>query len=283
MLRYNTLTMWDWIVQNKQWVFSGVGIAILGALWWFINKFWPRRETPQAPAPVLTTQAPTTTIAPVITMNPTIHIPMQSPAPEAPKPIPEVAVSVHTVESLGAIRFDYLPILPTERGWTKVYKEDGTAKFGTDHDIDDSLRMEVTQSEFAMDCTVPVHATLANRLIYTAKYNDSGGIGALTMVFAYVEVSTKSGEPRKRLWIKFYFGDNRAFPTPGVWHDLNKELPEHTVHWPAVPLRNGQLKFDIDLHEAVRLAVGAQGWIYKGIYKVRLRGNLSISPIEFAN
>jgi hypothetical protein len=196
-----------------------------------------------------------------------------------PEPDPN---KLRTVESLEAIRFDYLPIPPTQKGWTKAYKEDGIAKFGTDHDIDDSLRMEVTQSEFAMDYTVPVHATLANHLIYTAKYDNSGNIGAATMIFAFVEVSPKSGDPRKRVWFKFYFGDKHAYQTPGAWHEQMKQLPEQTVYWPAATLPKGKLKFDIDLPEAVKLAIGPEGWIYKGIYKIRLRGNLSISPIEFA-
>jgi hypothetical protein len=206
-------------------------------------------------------------------------------------PIPEAKASAvgvtpagsKTIESLEVVRFDYLPVPPTQKGWTKAYKEDGAATFGTDHDIDDSLRMEVTQSEFAMDYTVPVHATLANRLIYTAKYDNSGNIGAATMIFAFVEVSAKSGEPRKRLWIKFYFGDKHAYRSPGNWHDQMKHLPEQTVYWPAMTLAKGKLKFDINLPEAVKLAIGAEGWVYKGIYKIRLRGNLSISPIEFAN
>jgi hypothetical protein len=195
----------------------------------------------------------------------------------------EVApANLQAVESLEAVRFDYLPIPPTEKGWTRAYKSDGVANFGTDHDIDDSLRVEVTQSEFAMDYIVPVHATLANRLKFTAKYNNSENMGTATMVFALVEVSSKNKEQRQRFWIKFYFGEKHAYQTPGGWHDGVKQLPEQTVYWPAVPLQKGQLKFDIDLPEAVRLAVGSQGWVFKGIYKIRLRGNLSISPIEFA-
>jgi hypothetical protein len=104
------------------------------------------------------------------------------------------------------------------------------------------------------------------------------------MVFAFVEVSTRDREQRKRLWIKFYFGDMEAYPTPGkVWFAPKKQLPEQTVHWPARPIQRGRLEFRIDLNEAVRVSLGGQGWIYKGICKVRLRGNLSISPIEFAN
>jgi hypothetical protein len=79
--------MWEWLTQNKQWVFSGAGIAAFGALWWFVTKFLSNREATQAPAPATTTQAPSTTIAPVITMNPTINIPVEPRAPEPPKQI----------------------------------------------------------------------------------------------------------------------------------------------------------------------------------------------------
>jgi hypothetical protein len=95
--------MWDWIVQNKQWVFSGGGIAAFGVLWWIINKFWPKHE---AAAPVTTispviAQAPS--IAPSIVMNPTINIDSRPPEPKVaaspaplattvPKPQPNLRV-----------------------------------------------------------------------------------------------------------------------------------------------------------------------------------------------
>jgi hypothetical protein len=187
-------------------------------------------------------------------------------------------------ETLDTIRFDYLPISPTEKGWTKIYRDDGAARFGTDHDIEGSLRMDVTHSEFAMDYQVPVHATLANRITFTAKYTNSVDIGAVTMIFAFIEVSTKNGEQPKRLWMKINFGKEKsAFQSPGGWQDGKKKLPEQTLYWPAQHLGKGRLKFDVDLPEAVRVALGAEGWIYKAVYKFRLRGNLSISPIEFAS
>jgi hypothetical protein len=202
-----------------------------------------------------------------------------------PAPVPPTAVNqIASATTLEVIRFDYLPASPIDSGWAKAYKPDGIAAFGSDPDIQGSLRMRVTQSEFAMDHIVPVHATLANRLVFTAKYNNSPDPALATMVFAFVEVSTRNGQERKRTWFKFYYGEKGAFQTPGnVWHDPQKQLPEQTVYWPAVVLQKGQLKFDIDLHEAVSLALGAQGWVYKGIYKIRLRGNLSMSPIEFAD
>jgi hypothetical protein len=87
--------MWEWIVQNKEWVFSGAGITVFGVVWWLVTKFWPKREAPasatHAPA---TVQAPSTSIAPAITMSPTINFPIEPRAPEPPKqaasPIPAV-------------------------------------------------------------------------------------------------------------------------------------------------------------------------------------------------
>jgi hypothetical protein len=72
--------MWGWIVQNKEWVFSGAGVTAFGVLWWLLTKFWPKRE-----AAISTVQAPTTSIAPVITN--TINFPIEPRAPEPPKQI----------------------------------------------------------------------------------------------------------------------------------------------------------------------------------------------------
>jgi hypothetical protein len=81
--------MWKWIVQNKEWVFSGAGVTTLAVLWWLVTKFWPKRE-----AAISTTQAPNTNIAPVITMNPTINFPIEPRAPEPPKQVAPPAPAV---------------------------------------------------------------------------------------------------------------------------------------------------------------------------------------------
>src|SRR5271154_2957979 len=80
--------MWTWVVQNKQWVFSGGGIAAFGVLWWIIKKFLPKPEQATAIAPV-TAQA---SIAPSIVMSPTVNFPVAatSPAPEVSKVITSV-------------------------------------------------------------------------------------------------------------------------------------------------------------------------------------------------
>jgi hypothetical protein len=83
--------MWGWIVQNKEWVFSGAGLTALAVLWWLVTKFWPKRE-----AVISTIQAPSTSIAPVITMNPTINFPIEPRAPEPPKQIAPPTAPVST-------------------------------------------------------------------------------------------------------------------------------------------------------------------------------------------
>jgi hypothetical protein len=91
--------MWGWLVQNKQWVFDGSGIAALGVLWWLVKKFWPKGEVQTAP--ITTIQAPS--IAPVITntinfpaaaLTPTPEPPkiVNPPIPAAPKPQPNLCV-----------------------------------------------------------------------------------------------------------------------------------------------------------------------------------------------
>jgi hypothetical protein len=125
--------MWGWIVQNKEWIFSGAGIAALGVLWWLVTKFWPKREaaisTAQAPT---TVQAPSTSIAPVITMNPTINFPIESRAPEppkqiappvpaAPKPRPNLFIEATKIGKI-SLEGDIWTLRPHVPGWERAQR-----------------------------------------------------------------------------------------------------------------------------------------------------------------
>ncbi len=189
-----------------------------------------------------------------------------------------IARRCKAVEALHLIDFDYLPISPLERGWTHAYLPDGAADFNVDTTITGSLRVGVTNSVFAMDHMIPLHATLSNRLEFIAKYTDS------TMIFTGVDVASKDGSQRRRVWIKYYYGEKRADQTwPTVQSNPDKYLPEQTVWLPARVLEGGKLAFEIDFPDVVKLAIGDQGWVYKSIWKVRLRGSLSISPLKLGS
>lgn len=181
------------------------------------------------------------------------------------------------VEALHLITFDYLPASPLEHGWTQPYYKDGVAVFKTDLDIPGSLRMEIMHSVVAINYELPDIARLANTVQFTTKY--AGGTQA--MIFTKVEVGTRDGSMHRRLWIKYYYGERRATKTPdGPEVNPKKLLPESTVWLPA-KLSADTLQFDINLPDAVALAVGEQGWVYKSVWDFRIRGTLSISPVTF--
>src|ERR1700722_8376386 len=74
--------MWSWLLQNKQWVFSGAGLTLLAVRWWIATKLWPKHRQEVATVEVSTAQVNpnvspniSPTFAPVITN--TIHLPEQ--------------------------------------------------------------------------------------------------------------------------------------------------------------------------------------------------------------
>jgi hypothetical protein len=76
--------MWEWLTQNKEWVFSGAGLTALGVVWWvFTRLLGPRRAPTPVPAP-----ANTVTQAPNITVSPTFNLAQGSLSPEPPKQEP---------------------------------------------------------------------------------------------------------------------------------------------------------------------------------------------------
>jgi hypothetical protein len=179
------------------------------------------------------------------------------------------------------IEFDYLPTSPLERDWKQAYKPDATATFSADPEIRGGLRMEVTNSIFAMDHRIPDYATDCDTLMFTAKY--SAEKAKETLIFAGIDVTTKDGAERKRCWFKFYHDRTpKASKTSGdIYYNPATELPEQTIWLPA--LQHDRMIFNINLPEVVKLALGDQGWIYKSIWAVRIRGNLAVSPFAFGH
>jgi hypothetical protein len=186
----------------------------------------------------------------------------------------EYQSDVSVSQSLDEIRFDYLPESPIERKhWVKAYGT-GIPTFKVNPEMR-GLSMEVTGGEFAMDYRVPDHATLCDRLRFTAKYTRDS-----TMIFTGPNVASKDGSQRRTVWIKYYHGDRPPEAAKDVPPRQPTRLPEQTVWINAVVLQGGWMAFDIALPSVVRSALGSQGWVYNSLCKIRLRGCLSISPIS---
>jgi hypothetical protein len=77
--------MWHWITANKEWLFSGAGISILAAGWWFLKKpsLFGASPVPAAPTPSPVQQTNTNSViqSPVINVN----LPLSDPKPEPAK------------------------------------------------------------------------------------------------------------------------------------------------------------------------------------------------------
>jgi hypothetical protein len=57
--------MWTWIAQNKEWVFSGIGVAFLSVLWLLLRRIFSGPPTTNN----------TVTQSPSIVVSPTINVP----------------------------------------------------------------------------------------------------------------------------------------------------------------------------------------------------------------
>jgi hypothetical protein len=139
--------------------------------------------------------------------------------------------------------------------------------------------MKIIKSEVAIHYNVPPHAILADRLEFTAKYTNAKNP---TMIFTRLSVGTQDGSLQRNVDFKFYHGELRAAPTwpnPNPGRPLDKWVPEQTVYLLAQVRPEGKLAFHINLRDAVSLCIGDQGWVFKSIQGIRLRGDLSISPI----
>jgi hypothetical protein len=62
--------MWDWIVKNKEWVFSGAGVAAFTSVWWVAKKLFSPEPRTALAAPMSNSmvQAPAINVAPVFNL-----------------------------------------------------------------------------------------------------------------------------------------------------------------------------------------------------------------------
>jgi hypothetical protein len=127
--------MWDWLVANKQWVFDGFGVAIatvaLSVLIWLIKKFWSNREAAALPS---ITQAPITSVNPVIDFKPTINVGTH--APEPPKPSPPTHPIIAPVKVTPNLRVE-----TTKRAKARLELDKWIIKRDNDRDRPDVQRV----------------------------------------------------------------------------------------------------------------------------------------------
>lgn len=118
----------------------------------------------------------------------------------------------------------------------------------------------------AIDYSVGGGTVLSKRLVCDFKF------GNQAMIFVRVKLATLDNFKTEEGFIKFEIrgGQIRWVPKYNEW-----ELP---IDPP--PLGDGWHHLDIDLVDAVNQTWGQKGWRLSELVKIRLRGELSISPIK---
>lgn len=287
------------VAENKQWVFSGIGVFILGLLVSFVVYLY-RKHKGFSPASRPEQEAPTASVvqkgdgAATIQQGRSesghvinIHAPAGNvslgnvgatgqPPPPQYDPLRRIGGGLGEQRRDYCIRFDYLPVSPLNRDWTLGYPNPRPPELSLDfrrptelHDRD-GLKI-VANKVYAIDRSIPVAVPSHDRLKYNVKRESD------VMIFIRVELSSNDGTFTGEKWIKIYDSKDgviRAEPTKGA-------KDEWTIWVPARPLQHGWVAFDISLPEVVKETWGHEGWVYLRVRVFRLRGNLSISPITF--
>lgn len=167
------------------------------------------------------------------------------------------------------IRFDYLPDSPINHGWTVAEGDFTTAKWSSplDAPVPGSISIEMDPG-CALDKILEPNLTLSDRVKYSATYSTT------TMLYMLVGLASRDGSQTPQKWIRFDVGTGGPYRnSPGYGNEY--KLPVEGTLQP-----NGWRKFDISLPDAVAKTWGTQGWTFRSLQKIRLRGNVAITPIE---
>jgi hypothetical protein len=184
---------------------------------------------------------------------------------------PATYVPTGGLKELGQVKFDYLPALPTGNGWRLGY--DGALHEGerycprfsaaVDAPVNGGLTVEPKERYF-MDYDVEQVHSLANVVKYYVKPIRSG------TVYLRILVSSQDGEQQKTVWLQHVIGKKPPRKINGSeWSfDVQGEMFKH-----------GWVGVEISIEDEVRQSFGREGFVYRCLQGVRLRGSLSISAI----
>jgi hypothetical protein len=169
-------------------------------------------------------------------------------------------------DGISRIRFDYLPDSPTKHGWELV---EGTVNPPVHSVASDGPTQECIElrshGKYAVDFKMPEKLRHSDKIEYYAKYS----VGAT--FYIQVQLSTRDGIKVREGWIAIF---------PGKAPPKQESTQEWSVHFPATPLGSGWLRFELSLPEMVESTFGRDGWVYDRLNRIRLRGNICLSPID---
>jgi len=177
------------------------------------------------------------------------------------------------LRKLGQIRFDYLPSPPTKNDWRiglikKIPPEQRTLpEFAAAQPAPLPGSLTIRHNEhYSIDYTVGQVQSLANIVEYYVKPTSDGTF------YLKVNVSSRDGSHARTVWLRHVIGTGAPRQiNPSEWSfDVQGEL-----------LKDGWTLVKLSVEDEVTESFGKEGFVYQGLQDVRIRGNLSISPITF--
>ena len=163
------------------------------------------------------------------------------------------------------IRFDYLPASPLENGWFKAYNTDAVPTFSIP--AQGAMSMQTGGKVFAIDYPVPPSAKDFTHVNFRGSFQQ----GAI--FYTEIEVAKDKGSSEvENWWFAHVVGGKNLAPEK----DPNgREWKFHI--FPG----DGKNQFDLDLRKEV--AQGLGGKTYRGIRRIRVRGDIVLWPIRLSN
>src|SRR5713101_5342637 len=159
------------------------------------------------------------------------------------------------------VRFDYLPASPLENGWTKVSSTDVTPTFSIP--AQGAMSMKTGGRVFAMDYLIPQSAKGSTHVSFQARFEQ----GAI--FYTEIEVSNSLGSSEvENWWFAHVLGGKSLTP---------KKEPDKEWRFHVFP-SDGKTQFDFDLRQEVAQVLSGKS--YRGISRIRVRGDISLWPIQ---
>jgi len=173
---------------------------------------------------------------------------------------------------ISELRFDYLPDSPLKNNWTLCYGDPEKVHFtlATNAPEKGSLSAH-TSIDYSIEYEIPKEiGELSDGLRLSIRFKGEND----TMFWTEVEMANVDGSKWEKRWIKHYKGNKPS-------RQVDKPYDDEWERWMSgIELTNGWSDFLISLKDAVKETWGNDGWVFKGLTKISIRGNISISPIK---
>lgn len=170
------------------------------------------------------------------------------------------------------IKFDYLPSPPTEHGWelkvaateSRTGGQEPEFALATDSRIPGAIVIE-PRGGYRLDYKVPDNESLANVIECEAKYKHNAKI------YAQVRMTSRDRASQQRDgWLAFHIGEG----APKCFHEGEWHVPIQER-----PLEGGWVSLKLVLEDAVGRTFGRKGYVYERLLTLRVRGQISLTPI----